>query len=450
MRSHNMLKGPIWKEILIFFFPILLGYLFQQLYNTVDAMVVGNFVGTIALGAVGGSTSIIINLIIGFVVGLSAGATVIIAQFIGANENQKVHLTVSTTMIMNIVLGMILMVIGLIFSKDMLKLLSVPDEMMKDALVYLRLYLLGLVPTMIYNAGAGILRAVGDSKRPLYFLIAASITNIVLDILLVVYGHMGVAGAAMATIASQVVTCVLTLYVFQDKDEIYYLDLKHMNFDYALFKRIIGIGLPTAIQGSVYSFANLFIQASVNSYGTISVASFTAFGKIDMFFWNFSGAMGASCLTFVGQNFGARQFERVKKGIRIALVMFLIGSIGITILSISFGEHFYRLFTQDPEVLKVGMQILWLVGPFWNVISFLEIYSASLRAMNVILAPMLMSLFGVGVIRIFWVLFYPGKSILDTLLVYPLSWCLTSFFFIVFYNSGLWKKKRKSSQKKER
>ena len=231
MRSHNMLKGPIWKEILIFFFPILLGYLFQQLYNTVDAMVVGNFVGTIALGAVGGSTSIIINLIIGFVVGLSAGATVIIAQFIGANENQKVHLTVSTTMIMNIVLGMILMVIGLIFSKDMLKLLSVPDEMMKDALVYLRLYLLGLVPTMIYNAGAGILRAVGDSKRPLYFLIAASITNIVLDILLVVYGHMGVAGAAIATIASQVVTCVLTLYVFQDKDEIYYLALKHMNFD---------------------------------------------------------------------------------------------------------------------------------------------------------------------------------------------------------------------------
>ncbi|WP_238928370.1 MATE family efflux transporter [Bulleidia sp. zg-1006] len=442
MRSHNMLKGSIWKEILIFFFPILLGYLFQQLYNTVDAMVVGNFVGTIALGAVGGSTSMIINLIIGFVVGLSTGATVIIAQFIGANEKDKVHLTVSTIMLMNIVLGIVLMVLGLIFSEDMLKLLSVPKEMMQDALIYLRIYLLGLIPTMIYNAGAGILRAVGDAKRPLYFLMVASITNIVLDIFLVIYVHLGVAGAAIATVVSQAVTCALTLYIFHDKDEVYYLDLKQMKFDYVLFKRIISIGLPTAIQGSLYSFANLFIQSSVNSYGTVSVASFTAFGKIDMFFWNFSGAMGASCLTFVGQNFGAKQFERVKKGIRIALGMFLLGSINITIVSILFGEQFYRLFTQDSEVVKVGMQILWLVGPFWNAVAFLEIYSASLRAMNVIFVPMIISLIGVVGVRILWILFYPGHSILDTLLVYPISWCLTASFFILFYISGIWKKGR--------
>lgn len=444
MRQQNMLKGTIWKEIILFFFPILLGYLFQQLYNTVDAMVVGNFVGTIALGAVGGSTSIVISLIIGFVIGLSTGATVIIAQFIGARESEKVQITVSTTMIMNIVMGLFLTLFGLWFSQPILELLSVPKEMMPDALMYLRIYMLGFVPSMIYNAGAGILRAVGDSKRPLYFLIAASITNIVLDILLVVYIPMGVAGAAIATVASQVVTCVLTLYIFSDKDEMYYLDLHRLKFDFPLFKRIIGIGLPTAIQGSVYSFANLFIQSSVNGFGTASVAAFTAFGKLDMFFWNFSGAMGAATLTFIGQNYGAKQMLRVKQGVQQALILFLIGSIGISLLSLQFGESFYRLFTQDEEVIQIGLSILFLVGPFWNVVSFLEILSATLRAMGVIVVPMFMSLFGIGLIRIVWILFFPGITILDTLRVYPISWVTTSSLFSLYYFSGLWKKSKKS------
>ncbi len=446
MRQQNMLQGTIWREILFFFFPILLGYLFQQLYNTVDAMVVGNFVGTIALGAVGGSTSMIINLILGFVIGLSTGATVIIAQFIGAREQHKVQMTVSTTMLMNIVIGLVVMVIGLIFARNILELLSVPNEMMNDALTYLRIYMLGFIPSMIYNAGAGILRAIGDSKRPLYFLIAASITNIVLDLLLVAYIPLGVAGAAIATVFSQVVTALLTIYAFSDEDEIYYLNFKKMSFDFPLFMRIIAIGLPTAIQGSLYSFANLFIQASVNAFGTISVAAFTAFGKIDMFFWNFSGSMGAATLTFIGQNFGAKQMDRVKKGVHQALFMFLLGSIFISLLALTFGEQFYRLFTQDKEVLKVGLSILFLVAPFWNAVFLFEILSATLRAMNIIVVPMIVSLIGVGVVRILWVLCYPMHSVLDTLKVYPLSWMSTSLFFAIYYFSGLWRKKK---QRKE-
>ncbi|MBF1115862.1 MAG: polysaccharide biosynthesis C-terminal domain-containing protein, partial [Solobacterium sp.] len=291
-RQTDMLNGVIWKEILLFFIPIMFGSIFQQLYNTADAMVVGNYVGKEALAAVGGSTGVVIGLLVNLIVGLSSGATVVIAQAYGSNNYSSVKKAVQTAMSSSVYIGAIFTVIGIIFTPWAMNMLNVPADIMDYSVLYMRIFMLGMIPTMIYNTGAGILRAVGDSKRPLYFLVAACITNIVLDVVFVVFFHWDVAGVAIATVVSQVVSGVLTLYILSAEDSAYYFDIRNLHCDMHILKQILVIGLPNGIQGALYSFANLFIQATVNGYGTNTVAAYTAFGKIDALFWNYSGALG--------------------------------------------------------------------------------------------------------------------------------------------------------------
>lgn len=440
-RQTDMLKGVIWKEILFFFFPIMFGSLFQQLYNTVDAMVVGNFVGKAALGAVGGSTGTVINLIVGFVVGISSGATVVIAQAYGSHDEKGVSNGVYSGMFLAIVLGAILTVLGIYYAPSIMLMLNVPSDIFDYSVIYMRIYMVGLIPALIYNTGAGILRAIGDSKRPLYFLIAACLTNIVLDILFVVVFHLDVAGVAYATTISQVVSCVLTLYVLFHTQQAYQFQLRKLHYDFTTLKTIVAIGLPMGIQGSLYSVANLFIQARVNSYGTDTVAAYTAFGKIDAIFWNTSGALGTSTLTFVGQNFGAKQFDRLKKGIHHSMMIYLIGSLLISTCVFFFGEYFYRLFTPETQVIAIGMQMLRMLCPFWSTFVFVEVLSQSMRACGDSFIPMLMTALGIGALRIVWIIFYPAQSVFDSLLVYPASWILTSSIFLLYYFYGGWLKR---------
>ncbi|MBR2811463.1 MAG: MATE family efflux transporter [Solobacterium sp.] len=450
MRKQNsdLLHGVIWKQLLLFFIPIMVGSIFQQLYNTVDAMVVGNFVGKQALGAVGGSTGTIINLLVGFTVGLSSGATVIIAQYYGRAEREGVRKGVYSGMFLAIALGSILMVLGLAFAPKVLYLLNVPDDVYSHSLTYLRIYLCGMVPLMIYNTGAGILRAVGDSRRPLYFLMAACIANIILDIIFVAGLGLGVAGVGMATVISQLLGCILTLYVLGTTDDIYHFSLLKLHFDREILKQIILIGLPTGIQASLYGFANLFIQAGVNSHGTDVVAAYTAFGKIDAIFWNSSGALGTAVLTFTGQNFGAGNLDRVKKGIREALAVYIFGAAFIGTICYAFGGFFFRLFTPDQAVIDNGLAMLRFLCPFWVTFCFTEIFSQSMRACGDTLAPMLMTAFGIGALRMIWILFYPGKTIFDTLLCYPVSWITTSLLFLGYYFQGGWR--RRAMKQRER
>lgn len=439
--TRDLLHGVIWQQLLMFFFPIMVGSIFQQLYNTVDAMVVGNFVGKQALGAVGGSTGTIINLLVGFTVGLSSGATVIIAQYYGRREEEGVRKGVYSGMFLAISLGTVLMVFGLVFAPAVLRLLNVPEDVYGYSLLYLRIYLSGMIPVMIYNTGAGILRAIGDSKRPLYFLMAACITNIILDIVFVAIMGWGVAGVGAATVISQSVSCLLTLLVLGRTDDIYKFDLRKLHFDAKVLKQIVVIGLPTGIQASLYGFANLFIQAGVNQHGTDVVAAYTAFGKIDAIFWNSSGALGTAVLTFTGQNFGAGNMERVRKGIREALLIYVIGSATISAVCYFFGGFFYRLFTPDQAVIDNGMAMLRFLCPFWLTFCFTEVMSQSLRACGDTLAPMLMTAFGIGALRILWILLYPGTTIFDTLLCYPVSWVTTSLLYLAYYLQGGWKKR---------
>lgn len=444
----DILNGTIWKQILIFFFPILFGTFFQQLYNTVDAVIVGNFVGKEALGAVGGSTGTLINLLVGFVTGVSSGATVIISQFYGRRDHDGVQRSVQSGMFLAVVCGVIMMMIGFVFAPDFLKMMNVPEDIIGYSITYMRIYFLGVVPMLIYNMGAGILRAVGDSKRPLYFLIAACLCNIILDIVFVVVLRLEVFGVGLATTLSQLLSCVLTLFVLKKTEDCYRFELKALKCEMTTMKRIVTLGLPAGIQSCLYSISNLLIQTTVNGYGTDTVAAFTAFGKIDALFWMMTGAFGTAVMTFVGQNFGAGNIDRVKKGMTQTIVMLAISTALLSSILYVGGSVFYRLFTPDQEVIRIGMEILKFLCPTWITFIFIEVYSSGIRACGDAIIPMLMTACGICVTRMVWIFFGPTATILEALFCYPVSWVLTSTLFILYYLNGGWLKRSLKQREK--
>ena len=297
--NNNITGGVIWKQLLLFFFPIWFGTFFQQLYNTADAVIVGNFVGKGALAAVG-TTAVVQNLLVGFFVGVASGASVVISQYYGARQGAQVQRAVHTAMAMALLGGVGIMLIGLAASRWALSIMNTPADVMEDAVLYLRICFLGMVPSLIYNMGTGILRAVGDSKRPLYFLICASLTNIVLDMVLVAILGMGVAGAALATVASQCVAAGMTVMSLTHTTACYRFVPAYLQLDKEMVEKIVRIGLPAGLQSVMYSLSNSVVQTSINSFGTDVVAAYTAYGKIDSIFWMTMNSFGLSITTFVG------------------------------------------------------------------------------------------------------------------------------------------------------
>ena len=306
---NQITEGIIWKQLLYFFFPILLGTFFQQLYNTADAMVVGRFVGKEALACVGGSSSQIINLIVGFFVGLSSGAAVIIAQYYGARDEKNLQDTLHTAIAFSIVGSFVISILGIVLSPIILRLMNTPEYLMADSLLYLRFYFGGIIFIFIYNIGSGILRAVGDSKNPLYFLIFCCFCNIFLDLLLVMVFHMGVLGVALGTLISQALSSVLILRNLMQTKDIYRLELRKIRLHAAPLSMLLKIGLPSGLQSTMYNIANMVIQTALNSFGTDTMAAWTAFGKVDSFYWMISSAFGVAITTFVGQNYGAGKID---------------------------------------------------------------------------------------------------------------------------------------------
>lgn len=434
--TNQITEGVIWKQLLLFFFPILFGTFFQQLYNTVDAIVVGQFVGTEALAAVGGSTGTLINLLVGFFVGLSSGATVIISQYYGAKREEKVGYAVHTSVAFSLIGGAAMMVIGIVFAPLALKAMGTPPDIMGYAVLYIRIYFIGVIPNLIYNIGAGILRAIGDSRRPLYFLIASCLTNIVLDILFVTVLGMGVAGAALATIISQVVSAVLVVLVLTRTREMYRLIIRNIRLDIRMMKRIIQIGLPAGLQSVMYSSSNIIIQTGVNGLGTKTIAAWTAYSKIDSLFWMIISAFGISVTTFVGQNYGACKMDRVKKGIRVCLSLAVAATLGLSGFLYLFGKPIFEIFSNDAAVLEKGMEILHFLVPTFITYVAIEIYSGSLRGVGDCWIPMLITCIGICVLRVIWILIaVPIKPDIKTVLFsYPLTWIITSVLFIIYYH----------------
>ena len=432
---NQITEGVIWKQLLIFFFPIMLGTLFQQLYNTADAVVVGRFVGTKALAAVGGSTGQITNLIVNFFVSLASGATVIIARYYGAKNKKDLNDTLHTAAALSVVGGIITTIIGIALAPVLLEMMKTPADVMPDSVTYLRIYFAGIIFVFIYNVGSAILRAVGDSTRPLYYLIVCCFINIFLDILLVVGFGMGVAGAAIATVISQVVSAVLVVHALMKSTDMYRLHPKEIRFHRFLLISIVTIGLPAGIQSIMYNISNIIIQTSLNNLGTDTMAAYTAFGKIDAIYWMISGAFSVSIVTFIGQNYGAGKYDRMKKSVKVCLLLDFIASLLVSALLLLLGRYLLQLFTTDPEVIEIGMEIIQIIAPSYVLFIFIEILSSALRGMGNVLVPMIMTCTGVCILRILWIFLavphWPGVQ--SILMSYPISWGLTAVLFIVYY-----------------
>lgn len=434
-KQNKITEGVIWKQLLLFFFPILFGTFFQQLYNAADAMIVGRFVGKEALSAVGGGTGTVIQVLVGFFVGLSSGATVIISQYYGAKRQEMVGYAVHTSVAFSIVAGFVMMAGGIAAAPAVLRAMDTPADVMGPSVLYIRIYFAGIVGNLIYNMGAGIMRAVGDSKRPLYFLIASCLTNIVLDVVFVVALRMGVAGAALATILSQALSAVLVILVLARTRDMHRLELRRIRLDGRMLQRIIRIGLPAGLQSIMYSSSNVIIQASVNSLGTDTVAAWTAYSKIDSVFWMIVSAFGISVTTFVGQNYGAGKKERVHKGVRVCMGMTFGATILISLALYHWGVYCYELFTTDAEVIDIGIRMMQYLVPTYFTYVAIEIFSGALRGVGDCWIPMIISCLGVCVLRVAWIAFAVPlrRDIYNIMFSYPLTWVITSLLFTGYY-----------------
>lgn len=439
IKENAITEGVIWKQLLIFFFPILIGTFFQQLYNTVDTVIVGQYVGKEALAAVG-TTGTLINLLVGFFVGLASGATVIISQFYGRGDNKNVSDAVHTSMALAIAGGIVMMVLGIATARPCLELLGVPEDVMDGALTYIIVYYCGIIANMIYNVGTGILRAIGDSKMPLYVLIACCLANIVLDLLFVVAFHWNVFGVALATILSQVISAFLIMLRLMRTTDSYRVELKKIRFHGKLLKDVIRIGLPSGLQSVMYSFSNLLVQSAINSFGTDTIASWAAIAKIDGFIWMVMSAFGISITTFVGQNFGAAKYDRVKKGTRICLWMALGTTIVLSVLLFVFKAPLLRFFTNDDAVVEIGQQFFRVLAPSYFVFVFIEIFSGAIRGSGEATQPMLITCVGVCGLRVLWILFaLPLHRTMPMVAMnYPVTWVVTAAIFIIYYYRMNW------------
>lgn len=434
-----MTEGNIWKLLIIFSIPLILGNLLQQMYNTADSIIVGNFVGSNGLAAVGSGTALI-NLIIAFSQGAAVGAGVIVSQNLGARDKQKTKLAVHTAMCIAIILGVILSAIGVIFSRDLLVWMKTPKSVLKDSVLYLQIYCGGLIFNVIYNMATGILNAAGNSKRPLIYLAIASVTNIILDLVFIKALKWGVKGAAIATDISQALSCVLAVGYLLRVNSDYKLIVKELKIHGNTAKQIIRVGLPTAIQNMVISFSNVLVQSSVNSYGATAMAGYAAYLKIDGFNILPVLSISMAVTTFTGQNVGAKKPDRIKKGMWNALIMGVLYTVIIGIVILLTSHTVLGLFTKDNEVITYGQLAMKYFCPFYFLLGILNILAGTVRGAGKGVPPMLILLFSMCIFRILWIkIALPFYSTIDgVFILYPISWFVGMVLMIIYTKFGKW------------
>ena len=451
-KQLDLTRGPIHKRLLQFFFPILLGVFFQQLYNTVDALVVGNLVGKEALAAVGGSASQVVNLLVGFFLGLSSGATVLISQYYGGRQYGELKSALHTTVVFSVLGGAVLMAAGILAARPALELMGTPGDTMTYSVQYVTVIFLGVIPSLLYNMGSGVLRAVGDSRRPLLYLIVCCLTNTVLDLVFVAVLRMEVLGVAIATSLSQCVSAVLVLSALRRLDPQYRLALRDLKMRKHDLQGILRIGLPAALQSSSYNISNLLLLTSVNALGTDTVAGWTATGKADSIFWMLMGALGTTVLTFTGQNVGAGKLDRTKKGVRLCLIAGEITAAVLVTLLLLFGKTIISFFNQDPNVVRLGYEVLIYCVPAYVMWVIMEVLSGTLRGAGDAFWPMVMNLAGICGLRLVWL--YTAVPLRHTVgmisMSYPITWTVTGIAFLIYYKAGGWQKRLPARPEPER
>ena len=444
-RRHDkdMTSGSIWMHLVAFALPLLVGNIFQQLYNTVDSIVVGNYVGKEALAAVG-STGSIINTIIGFFMGLSTGASVVISQFYGAKDEREVERSVHTTMALTLIMCVVFTVAGVGMVPSMLRLMDTPEDVFGEAKTYLTIYFMGVTGLMIYNMGSAILRAVGDSRRPLYFLIFSAVTNTILDVVFVVRFRMGVAGVAYATVIAQALSALLTVIALMRSHGPYRLQPAKLKLSADMTKKIFRIGLPTAIQQSITSFSNVFVQGYINTFGSACMAGWSSYSKIDQFCLLPMQSLALANTTFAGQNMGAGHMERVHEGTRKSLILSVSATGVILIPLMLFAPGLIAMFNDEAEVLTFGTMFIRVLSPFYLLCCVNQILAGTLRGIGDTKTPTIIMMGTFIVCRQIYL--FAMSHICNTAMLiglgYPFGWLLCSTGMFLYYRSGRWEKHR--------
>lgn len=441
-RDTDMAEGSIPRLLIYFALPLMIGNVFQQLYNTVDSIVVGNYVSKQALAAVG-CTGPVINALFGLFGGLAAGAGVVISQFYGAHDKEKLHKTVQTTIAMSLVMCVVLTALGVWLTPMMLELMSTPEDVMADATEYLRIYFWGISGVIMYYIGAGILRAVGDSTRPLYFLIFSALTNTVLDVVFVKYFSMGIAGAAIATVIAQVLSAVLVMLLLIRCKANYRIDCRDLHITRSILSKICAIGIPSALQLAITAFSNMFVQSYINRFESSCMAGWTACSKVDSFALLPMMSLSVAITTFVGQNLGAGNYERARSGAKSGLVIGLIIMAVVLVPLYIFAPQIVTLFNKEAEVVEFGGLFIRIVAPFYLMFAINQVYSGALRGAGDTRSTMFIMLGSFVVFRqvYLFAVYKLGGGIDAIVLGYPAGWVLCSILLLIYYYRGGWFKK---------
>ena len=436
-RDVDMTEGSIIRHLITFAFPLLIGNIFQQLYNTVDTWVVGNYVSNEAFSAVG-TVGPIINMLIGFFLGLSSGAGVVISQYYGAKKYDKVQDTVHTAILMTIILAVIFTFLGIGMAPHMIRFMKTPESVIPESTAYLTIYFSGVIGLMLYNIGSGILRAVGDSQRPFYFLVVSAVLNTVLDLVFVLAFDMGVEGVALATVIAQCTSAVLVIITLMRTDACIHLSWKKLKIHRDMMKKIIRVGIPAAIQMAITSFSNVFVQSYINFFGADCMSGWTAYGKIDQLLFLPMQSLALASTTFVGQNLGQNRVERAKKGIAISFGLSVLSTVIVMIPVLIFSGSLVAFFNDKPEVIEYGTLFLHWITPFYVLCCVNQVYSGALRGAGNSRAPMvimLVSFVGFRQLYLFVVANFISNTVLPIAMGYPAGWLLCSALTYIYYKN---------------
>lgn len=434
-----MTEGVIWKELLLFSIPLLLGNLFQQLYNAVDSVVVGNYIGEQALAAVGSSAPVI-NLLVSFFMGLAVGAGVIISRYFGARNKQGLHDAIHTSIALTFAAGFLMTIVGVVLSPYILEWVGTPDDVMANSILYLRIYFLGILSVMTYNMGSGILRAVGDSKNPLYFLIISSVTNIFLDLLFVVVFKMGIAGVGWATLISQTISAILTMILLMKTKEEYQIILRHIRFHKDLLIEIVRLGLPSGLQNAVVSFSNVIVQSNINAFGSLAMAGCGSYTKIDGFAILPVMSFSMALTTFTGQNMGAKKYDRVKKGAKTGILMSVVTIVCISALLLLLGPRVLAIFSSDPTVIHYGLYMMKVLAPGYIFLAISHAFNGIIRGAGITTIPMIVMVTCWCGLRMTWILTTVPMfhDIGVVFLGWPITWIASALWLFLYYRKGKW------------
>lgn len=442
VKSKNrglMTEGVIWKEILLFSIPLLLGNLFQQLYNAVDSVVVGNYIGAQALAAVGSSAPVI-NLLVSFFMGLAVGAGVIISRYFGARNTEELHIAVHTSLALTFAAGIVMTLVGVLISPYVLKWVGTPNDVMDSSVLYLRIYFLGILSVMVYNMGSGILRAVGDSRNPLYFLIVSSVTNIILDLLFVIVFDMGIAGVGWATLIAQTISAILTMILLMRTKEEYQVKLKHIRFHKHMLYEIVRLGLPSGLQNAIVSFSNVIVQSNINAFGSLAMAGCGSYTKIDGFAILPVMSYSMALTTFTGQNMGAKKYDRVKQGAKTGILMSVVTIVCISALLLILGPNVLAIFSSDPTVINYGLYMMHVLAPGYIFLAISHAFNGIIRGAGITTVPMIVMVTCWCGLRMAWILTSVPlfHDIGVVFMGWPLTWIASALWLFLYYRKGSW------------